>query len=211
MLLTQPTIALDALIDSLEFDPFYVAISKDFNDDAARRRIALARYFDYSMMEGVSSGRLVIWPDSLIGGAAVWLIPLDKAEAAAKANAKATFLAEAIGTRGSETYHRMVDFMTPLAMAVVADSAWYLSIVGVAPSAQGQGIGARLLQPTLAEADAAGVPCYLETFDSRNPRFYQRLGFSPVRTHVEPITRSAYTIMTRPPKALAISPSERPN
>jgi GNAT superfamily N-acetyltransferase len=208
MLLTQPIIALDALIDSLQFDPFYVAISKEFNDDASRRRTALARYFDYSMMEGATSGRLVIWPDPSIGGAAVWLLPLNKADAAAKANAKATFLADAIGTCGSETYQRIVDFMTPLAMAVVADSAWYLSIVGVAPSAQGQGIGARLLESTLAEADAAGVPCYLETFDNRNPRFYQRLGFSAVGTHVEPITRSTYTIMNRPPKALAISPSE---
>jgi GNAT superfamily N-acetyltransferase len=208
MPLTQPATARDALIDSLQFDPFYVAISKEFNDDALRRRAALARYFDYCMMEGASSGRLVIWPDPSMGGAAVWLLPLDKAEAAARANAKATFLAEAIGTRGSETYRRIVDFMAPLAMTVVADSAWYLSIVGVAPSAQGQGIGARLLESTLSEADAAGVPCYLETFDSRNPRFYQRLGFSAVGTHVEPVTRSAYTIMNRPPKALAISTSE---
>ncbi len=82
----------------------------------------------------------------------MWLLPLDKATAAAKAIAKAAFPVEAIGAHGSETYHRIVDFMTPLAAAVVAESAWYLSIVAVSPSAQGQGTGARLLQSTSPRA-----------------------------------------------------------
>jgi GNAT superfamily N-acetyltransferase len=204
MPLTHSTTTLDGLIDSLQFDPFYVAISQEFQDDAVRRRAVLARYFDYSMKEGARRGRLLIWPDTSVGTAAVWLLPQDRARAEAASKAKAAFLAEAIGSQGSETYHRIVDFMGPRAMAVVAESAWYLSIAGVAPSAQGQGIGARLLESTLAEADAATVPCYLETFDSRNPRSYRRLGFLPVATHVEPITRSAYTIMNRPPRALAL-------
>jgi GNAT superfamily N-acetyltransferase len=197
MLLTQPAATLNALIDSLWLDPFYVAISKDFHDDAARRREMLARYFDYSMNEGARKGRLVIWPKPSVG-AAVWLLPASKAVSHADSTAKAAFLAESIGKNAAEIYHRIVDFMTPKAMRVVERSAWYLSIVGISPSAQGQGIGARLLEPTLAEADAAGVACYLETFDSRNPRFYQRLGFLSVGTHVEPITQSTYTIMNRP-------------
>jgi N-acetylglutamate synthase-like GNAT family acetyltransferase len=90
--------------------------------------------------------------------------------------------------------------MRPRASTVIDESAWYLSIVGVTPSAQGHGIGARLLEPTLAEADEAGASFYLETFDGRNPRFYQRLGFSAVASHVEPVTASAYTIMNRIPK-----------
>ena len=68
------------------------------------------------------------------------------------------------------------------------------------PSAQGRGIGACLIEPTLAEADEAGATCYLETFDSRTPRFYQRLGFSAVGSHVGPVTASAYMIMSRSPK-----------
>ncbi len=74
------------------------------------------------------------------------------------------------------------------------------SIVGVTPSAQGQGIGKRLIEPTLAEADDAGVDCYLETFDRRNPDFYQRLGFSAVGSHAEPVIGATYTIMLRNPK-----------
>jgi ribosomal protein S18 acetylase RimI-like enzyme len=104
-----------------------------------------------------------------------------------------------IGAQGAENYHRIVDFTRPRASAVIDESAWYLSMVGVAPSAQGQGIGRQLIEPTLAEADEADVNCYLETFDSRN-RFYQRLGFSAAGSHVEPVTGSAYTIMKSSPK-----------
>jgi GNAT superfamily N-acetyltransferase len=190
---------LRALVDALRFDAFYVAISEKFGDDEVRRREALARYFEYSMSEGERRGRLVVWPDPSMG-AAVWLLPAAGSVSDAEAGARAAFLTEVMGAQGADNYRRIIEFMRPRASSVIEESAWYLSIVGVAPSAQGQGIGARLLEPTLAEADEAGVDCYLETFDSRNPRFYQRLGFSAVGSHIEPVTASAYTIMNRRPK-----------
>ena len=185
-----------ALVDSLRYDPFYVAITEEFAADEALRRQALARYFDYSMSEGARMGRLVVWPDEAIG-AAVWLLPAESAVYEREAKAKAEFLAAALGAAGAATYHRIVNFMRPNAAAAVAESAWYLSIVGVTPLAQGQGIGRRLIEPTLADADEAGVDCYLETFDSRNPVFYQRLGFSAVGSHEEPVTGATYLIMRR--------------
>jgi len=185
-----------ALVDSLCFDPFYLTITAAFGDDEERRRQALARYFDYSMREGARLGRLVVWPQQSIG-AAVWLLPAEAVVYAAEAKAKAEFLTAALGTAGADAYRRIIEFMRPRAAAVVGASAWYLSIVGVTPSAQGQGLGKRLLEPTLAEADAAGADCYLETFDPRNPAFYQRLGFSAVASHSEPVTRASYTIMIR--------------
>ncbi len=189
---------LNALVDSLRFDPFYIAISQNFGGDEVRRREALARYFDYSMSEGERRGRLVVWPDPSIG-AAVWMLPAVSSVSGAESDAKAAFLTEVLGAQSAEKYHRIIDFMRPRALAVIDQSAWYLSIVGVAPVAQGRGIGARLLESTLAEADEAGANCYLETFDSRNPRFYQRLRFSAVASHIEPVTASAYTIMIRSP------------
>jgi GNAT superfamily N-acetyltransferase len=191
---------LMALVDSLQHDPFYVAITEQFADDESRRRQALARYFDYSMNEGIRMGRLVVWPDESVG-AAVWLLPTETSTYNAEREAKAVFLEECIGTSGRDVYARIMEFMVPRASAAVDSSSWYLSIVGVSPSSQGQGIGARLLEPTLCEADKAHVDCYLETFDHRNPRFYQRLGFLPIGTHEEPVTGSAYTIMRRRPSS----------
>ena len=68
------------------------------------------------------------------------------------------------------------------------------------PSAQGRGPGRRLIEPTLADADAADVDCYLETFDGRNTGFYRPLGFAEVTSHAEWVTGVAYTIMRRHPR-----------
>lgn len=142
-------------------------------------------------------GRLTVWPDQAIG-AAVWLLPAQAPIRDAEARAKDEFLAESLGVPGRDAYRGIVDFMKRRASAIV-ESAWYLSIVGVAPAAQGRGVGARLIEPTLVEADDVGVDCYLETFDRRNQRFYQRLGFSAVSSHSEPITGATYAIMLRRP------------
>ena len=54
---------------------------------------------------------------------------------------------------------------------------YYLSILGVDPPRQGEGLGSALLQPMLRRCDAEGVGAYLETGTERNVRFYSRHGF----------------------------------
>ncbi len=206
MIFSNSPATVAALTDSLRYDPFYVAITEAFADDEAHRRQALGCYFDYSMSEGARLGRLVVWPDESIG-AAVWLLPAEKSVYEAEAKAKGEFLAEVLGAAGADAYRSIVDFMRPRASHAVGETAWYLSIVGVTPSAQGRGIGKRLIEPTLADADEAGVDCYLETFDPRNPGFYQRLGFTAVASYAEPVTRASYTIMRRKPNRMRWAPS----
>jgi GNAT superfamily N-acetyltransferase len=53
----------------------------------------------------------------------------------------------------------------------------YIPYVGVAPEAQGQGLGTTLMRPTLDRADAASLPAYLEATSERNAVLYERLGF----------------------------------
>ncbi|MFC9974585.1 GNAT family N-acetyltransferase [Spirillospora sp. NPDC127200] len=57
------------------------------------------------------------------------------------------------------------------------EPVWFLNTVGVAPEAQGQGLGAAVLLPGIQEAVRAGHPAFLETSGDRNVRFYRRLGF----------------------------------
>ena len=54
---------------------------------------------------------------------------------------------------------------------------WMLSLLGVAPAYQGQGVGSLLLQPVLEQADRDGLPCYLSTFSEQAVYFYQKHGF----------------------------------
>ncbi len=67
---------------------------------------------------------------------------------------------------------------------------FYVPYVGVAPEAQGAGLGTRLLGRTLERADAAGLPAYLEATSERNAALYERLGFEHL---------GAFTVLGSPP------------
>jgi len=185
-----------ALAESLLDDPFYWAITEDFGDDLAARKQALIHYFHYSLEEAERTGRCVVAPDPRLGAAA-WLLPRSPDVDAAESSAKSEYLASTLGSRGKENYYRIVRYMAPLAARVVPGGSWYLSIIGILPSAQGRGLGATLLEGTLAEASHANVTCYLETFTPRNLRFYGRLGFRRVADHLEPTTNREYVVMRR--------------
>ena len=103
------------------------------------------------------------------------------------------------GEQGCASYDSIVDYMSERTRTVVGSDAWYLSIVAVAPQEQARGLGSHLLAPTLAEADAIGRPCYLETFNARSLRFYERVGFVTRAEFDEPTTRAQYTVMVRTP------------
>ena len=54
---------------------------------------------------------------------------------------------------------------------------WYLGVMVVQPTSQGQGVGSQLLQPILQRASNEGLDCYLVTFTEQAVRFYQKHGF----------------------------------
>ncbi len=54
---------------------------------------------------------------------------------------------------------------------------WYLMAMGASPTRQGTGLGSSLLQLGTSKADAAGIPCYLETATDSNVAFYSKRGF----------------------------------
>jgi GNAT superfamily N-acetyltransferase len=53
----------------------------------------------------------------------------------------------------------------------------YLWLLGVAPAAQGRGIGSALLRAAHARLDAEALPAYLETSTPRNVGLYERHGY----------------------------------
>ena len=190
--------AADALAKAFMHDPFYSAITADLPPEAPERHQCLVRYFVYSLQEAEKFGTLVVpAPDAY--GASVWLFPQDSDTQETMDRDKKKFLAGLLGQRGLAHYEAIIGFMHPRAQQVVPQRNWYLSIAGVSPELQGRGLGERLLRPTLKEADQSGVCCYLETFNARSIRFYDKLGFTEVGSHLEPITNSRYWIMLREP------------
>jgi len=190
--------AVPALVDALIGDVFYQTILVEPADDVAKRA-ALTRYMAYALAEAERTGRVVTADDPTVG-AALWLLPRPPDVESREREAKHAFLADLCGRRGYESYRRITDIMHARAVTAIPDDAWYLSILGVDPTAQGRGIGGRLLEPTLAEADAAGAIAWLETFTTRGARFYQRVGFTLLAWHEEPTTGRGYAILERGPR-----------
>lgn len=54
---------------------------------------------------------------------------------------------------------------------------WYLQLLGTHPDWQRQGLGAALMASMFERADAAGLPCHLETETLVNVAYYRRHGF----------------------------------
>jgi ribosomal protein S18 acetylase RimI-like enzyme len=77
---------------------------------------------------------------------------------------------------------------------------WYLYAIGVEPQFQGQGIGSALIRHMLPRADAAGVPCYLDTHQEQNVRLYQRHGFEVAECSTPPGHPIPVWAMVRKPR-----------
>ena len=74
------------------------------------------------------------------------------------------------------------DFVGVTQIEIMANRPhYYLWGLAVEPGQKRQGIGASLLKVLLNQADAEGMPIYLETHDEHNVAYYQRYGFDLVR------------------------------
>jgi RimJ/RimL family protein N-acetyltransferase len=78
---------------------------------------------------------------------------------------------------------------------------YYIRVVGVAKSSQGQGLGTALLSPTLDRCDQEGVSAYLEASSERSAALYERLGFVHLGELRVPDGGPAFWPMRRPPAA----------
>lgn len=72
---------------------------------------------------------------------------------------------------------RAVGLLAAIERRHLRGAHYYFANIGVAPEAQGQGLGSRLMRPTLDRCDMEGLPAYLEASSERNAELYGRLGF----------------------------------
>jgi GNAT superfamily N-acetyltransferase len=91
-----------------------------------------------------------------------------------------------------------------LALAIVREDVWGLSLFGVVPDLQGQGLGGRLLEPALRHANGRRGAIILSSTDPRAMRRYFRAGF-----RLRPCVAAAGAInRSRLPAGLASRPGD---
>jgi GNAT superfamily N-acetyltransferase len=106
-----------------------------------------------------------------------------------------------LGREGLGRLLRWTRYTDELHLRLAPGPHWYLWLLGVEPSQQGTGVGTALLRPALARADAGGMPCYLETQNERNLRFYHKQGFRVVSDGEVPGHGLRVWTMSREPRA----------
>lgn len=85
-----------------------------------------------------------------------------------------------LGFSGMGRFNALMSYGEKLHKQSVSGEHWYLLTIGVEPNRQRAGVGSQLLSAGLQRADAAGLPCYLETANPDNLAFYRRHGFEVV-------------------------------
>ncbi len=107
-----------------------------------------------------------------------------------------------LGIGGTRRFMESLSMTEPFHQSVGVPH-WYLVAVGARSERQGHGLGSELVDVGTSRADAAGVPCYLETGTQSNIDFYTKRGFEIVgQTDFDAHT---YTGMVRPPRDRSVS------
>ncbi|HPI18356.1 MAG TPA: N-acetyltransferase [Mesotoga sp.] len=77
----------------------------------------------------------------------------------------------------------------------------HLIFIAVSPASQGKGIGRQLMSLLTHEADSKALPCYLETQNPSNLRFYESFGFYVAKEiEISPELRSWSMVRPVPPR-----------
>jgi ribosomal protein S18 acetylase RimI-like enzyme len=125
-------------------------------------------------------------------GAALWLPPgaepdHEALDAIIDANVPAHIKADANGV------------FDQMAVYHPTEPHWYLPLIAVDPSCQGQGHGSALMREALVRCDRDGLLAYLESSNPRNITLYQRHGFEVMGT-IQVGSSPPLTPMSRKPR-----------
>jgi GNAT superfamily N-acetyltransferase len=159
-----------------EYPPF-----RHLFPDPARRAVVLRRFFTATVRDAFAFGAVdaAVADDGRLLGMAVWLPP-GAFPWSTRRKLRSVPMLAAVARTAPRSFLRFARMGANTERLHPHERHWNLETMGVAPTAQGQGLGSRLIAPGLARADTQRLPCYLTTGRAENLSFYRRFGFEVV-------------------------------
>ena len=146
--------------------------------DEAKRQRRGNWFMSMTVQYGLRWGE--VWAADDTSAAAVWLPPGSTDMSLGRMlRVGLTRMPVQLGLSGSCRFMKALSATEPFHKSV-SGPHWYLLAVGARTDRQGQGLGSALAEVGTSQADAAGVPCYLETGTQSNIEFYTKRGFEIV-------------------------------
>ena len=187
--------AAEVLTLAFQHDPISCYV---FPEEARRGRV-LRWMFHCHLRYGLRYGQ--VYTTAEVDGVAIWLPPGQTTQTLWRLLRTGTMpVPLRFGWSACRRSLAFLGIITTWHRDYTPDAHWYLFYVGVTPEQQGRGIGSALLHPVLARADAAALPCYLETGVARNLGFYERHGFQVVAEGMLPQGGPRLWAMRREPR-----------
>ncbi|MBL8536333.1 MAG: GNAT family N-acetyltransferase [Hyphomonadaceae bacterium] len=164
------SVLADAFVDE-------AALNHWLKQGRAKER-ARAGFFKVAVEDAVHPERAIYLAerDGTPLGAAIWLSPGQHAFALSPAR-QVALLPRLMSVAGLAGMRRGFALAAKLEAYHPALPHAHLVFLGVAPHAQGQGVGSALLKDRLAVLDRTGTCAYLECSTERNVALYERHGF----------------------------------
>jgi ribosomal protein S18 acetylase RimI-like enzyme len=166
-----------------DVEPLAGVLARAFDDDPVtrwvyasdrRRAYWATRFFGWQLRRLLAQD--VTWTTDDRAGAAIWALPGQWRESPRET--VDLFRATLLGVL--PRLPRVLPGLAQVERRHPEERHLYLSVLGVDPGRQGEGVGSRLIQPGLQLCDREGLPAYLETGKERNLAFYGRHGFHVV-------------------------------
>jgi GNAT superfamily N-acetyltransferase len=170
-----------------------------FEPDRERRAAILPAFFGAWVRAAIADGGDLVVPDGEVTGVATWFGP--QRHGPSEAAMEAAGWDEAMAAFGEPAAARVLAMTGELERQHELLAAWphlRLDFFGVLPEAQGTGVGSRLIEHGHRAADAAGLPCYLETFTERNVAYYGRRGWDVIATYTVGDDVPVYALVRQP-------------
>ena len=155
------------------------------------------RFFEAAIGLGMAQGKVHALPG--IEGVTVWLRP-GNTKVGFGAMLRTGMLGSTLGMgwRSLRRFGDLYRYIDPLEDRSVAGPHWVLMFIGIDPQFQGGGLGRSLITPVLEQADAEGLPCFLDSGNPRNLSFYHRHGFEVVHEVTIPHGPTAWAMVRQP-------------